>query len=377
MKTKDLLHARGVAVENMKSLLAKVEAEGRDFNDDEQSQYNNWEKEQSELKARVDRINHQRSLEEPTANIDEPVRMAVAPGTTNSDLLARLSTKEYQDSFASLIRQGPNAMSTDFRNALEVGTDSEGGFIVPTEFDTSLVRALVQHNEFRQYATVIQTASTRNIPVESTRGVATWTDEEAAYTESDPALAQVVLGAHKLGRIIKVSEELVQDAFFDIFGWLAVNFGESFGIAEEAAFVAGDGSAKPTGAVVSSGLGVTAAGAAAITSDELLDLHYSLARPYRTSAIYSMADPTIKLVRKLKDTEGQYIWRPGLTEGEPDLKSVLFGDWKYYTIADRTNSTVQVLKELYAANGQVGYRMFKRTEGKVTLAAAFKHLIQA
>ena len=109
-----------------------------------------------------------------------------------------------------------------------------------------------------------------------------------------------------------------------------------------------------------------------------------------------MNDSTAKLIRKLKDGDSQYLWQPGLQAGQPDvllgrpvvvssampaattgLKSVVFGDLSYYTIADRANTAVQRLNELYAANGQIGFRAFKRTEGKVTLSSAIKHLIQA
>jgi HK97 family phage major capsid protein len=148
--------------------------------------------------------------------------------------------------------------------------------------------------------------------------------------------------------------------------------------------------------VPGSSLGKTAAGAAAITADELIDLYHALSRPYRKNAVWMMADATAKMIRKLKDTTNQYLWQPGLQAGQPDtlfgrpvivsdsmpaattgLKSVVFGDLSYYTVADRQGVTVQRLNELYAATGQVGFRAYKRTDGKVTLSSAIKHLIQA
>lgn len=251
-------------------------------------------------------------------------------------------------------------------------------------------------NEIRQFATVIRTASDRNIPVESSLGTATWTAEEADYTESDPVFGTLVLGAHKLGTILKVSEELLQDSAFDLQAYLASNFGKRFGIAEEAAFVNGNGTGKPTGLVQGASAGVTAASASAITADEVVDMFHSLGRPYRGAARWVMNDATAKLIRKLKDGQNQYIWQPGLQAGQPDTilgrpvlvssamptaavsaVTMLFGDLSYYTIADRTGAVMQRLNELYAANGQVGFRMYKRTDGKVTLSAAIKKLTMA
>jgi HK97 family phage major capsid protein len=242
---------------------------------------------------------------------------------------------------------------------------------------------------------VISTASDRNIPIETGTGTATWTAEEAAYSESDAAFVTAVLQAHKLGTIIKVSEELLQDSSFDLQSYLASNFADRFGTAEETAIVTGNGTAKPTGLTVGASAGVTAASATAIATDELIDLYHALARPYRAGASWIMNDSTAKLIRKLKDADGQYIWQPGLQLGMPDVLlgnrvvssvamptaatgnvSVLFGDLKYYTMAERTGRVFQRLNELYAANGQVGFRMFERLDGKVILSAAIKKLTQ-
>lgn len=393
MSTK-LMQERGQCVDRMRSLLNTAEAAGRDLAENEQTEYNAMEARQAEI-ARI--VNRSQSLAGIEAEIERPGNAAPAlrPTTDNKPANFRNST-DYVSSFDVYARRGLNGCDHRILNALQVGTNSEGGYIVPTEFETQLTMALQDINEIRKYATVINTGSTRDIPVESSLGAAAWTAEEAAYTDADVAFSQVVLGAHKAATICKVSEELLQDAFFNVESYLAGAFGKRFGILEEAAFVAGDGSGKPTGIVPSSGLGVTAAGAAAITTDEIIGLYHSLGRPYRARATWMMADATAMLIRKLKDSTNQYLWQPGLQAGQPDtllgrpvlvsssvpaattgLKSMVFGDLSYYTIADRSGVAVQRLNELYAANGQVGFRAFKRTEGKVTLAAAFKHLIQA
>lgn len=392
MSTK-LMQERGQCVDRMRSLLNTAEAAGRDLAENEQTEYNAMEARQAEI-ARI--VNRSQSLAGIEAEIERPGNAANPLRPAEVGAMNPRDSAGYKEGFNAYARRGLNGCDHRILNALQVGTNSEGGYIVPTEFETQLTMALQDINEIRRYATVINTASTRNIPVESSLGAAAWTAEEAAYTDADVAFSQVVLGAHKAATICKVSEELLQDAFFNVESYLAGAFGKRFGILEEAAFVAGDGSGKPTGIVPSSGLGVTAAGAAAITTDEIIGLYHSLGRPYRARATWMMADATAMLIRKLKDSTNQYLWQPGLQAGQPDtllgrpvlvsssvpaattgLKSMVFGDLSYYTIADRSGVAVQRLNELYAANGQVGFRAFKRTEGKVTLAAAFKHLIQA
>lgn len=393
MSISNLLAERGQCVDRMREILNVAEREGRDLNEGERTEYEAKESRQAEI---ANLVNRKKSLDGLASELDRPTEVSNRLAPSNSGKGSYRNAAEYIESFDAYARRGKAALDGKFLNALQVGTNSEGGYIVPQEFETKLTMALQDINEIRQWCNVITTSSPHNIPTESSLGSAAWTAEEAAYTDSDAAFGQVVLGAHKAATICKVSEELLMDAFFDVEGYLATNFGKRFGILEEAAFIAGDGSGKPSGIVPNSSLGVTAAGAAAITADEMIDLFHSLARPYRKNAVWLMSDATAKMIRKLKDGESQYLWQPGLQAGMPDtllgrpvmvsnsvpaattgLKSVVFGDLSYYTIADRSGVAVQRLNELYAANGQVGFRAFKRTEGKVTLSAAIKHLIQA
>lgn len=390
-----LLQQRGEIIHEMKNMLDAAEKENRDLNADEQSKYDAMTNDIDALKKRADRLEAVNAVHRDLDSMrGAQPRTGIDPANTGTS--RPLASDQYKNGFDRYARVGMNGLTADVLNALQVGTNSEGGFIVPEEFDTMLVEYLQDINQIRSLVNVVSTASDRNIPVESSLGSATWTAEEAAYTESDAAFSQVVLGSHKLGTIIKVSEELLQDSFFDVQTYLARNFAKRFGIAEEAAFVNGNGTGKPTGIVGGSGLGKTAAGAAAITSDELIDLMHSVPRPYRVRGTWLMHDSTVKLIRKLKDGDSQYLWQPGLQAGQPDmllgrpvvastamplattgLKSVVFGDMAGYTVADRQGTVLQRLNELYAANGQVGFRAYKRMDGKMVDATGIKHLIQA
>ena len=128
-------------------------------------------------------------------------------------------------------------------NGLVEGTDSEGGYLVPDEYEHTLIQALEDENIFRGLAHIIRTSSgDRKIPVVVDKGSAVWLDETEAYTESDDTFGQITIGAHKLGTMIKISDELLQDSMFDMEGYIAREFGRRMGAAEEEAFFTGDGS---------------------------------------------------------------------------------------------------------------------------------------
>ena len=285
------------------------------------------------------------------------------------------------------------------KNALQIGTDTEGGYLVPDEFELNLVEALDEENLFRRLANVITTSSgDRKIPVVASKGTASWIDEEGTIPESDDSFGQVSIGAYKLGTMIKVSEELLNDSVFELEPYISREFARRIGNKEEDAFFTGDGSGKPTGILTATGgaqIGVTAASATAISIDEILDLFYSLKSPYRNKSVFVMNDATIKAIRKLKDGQGQYIWQPSLQAGTPDTilnrpvytssyvptiaasaKSIIFGDFGYYWVADRQGRVFKRLNELYAATGQVGFVATQRVDGKLILPEAIKVLQQ-
>ena len=185
---------------------------------------------------------------------------------------------------------------------------------------------------------------------------------------------------------------------FDLENYFATEFARRIGNAEEAAFLSGNGSGKPTGILADIGgaeIGVTAASETAITADEIIDLFYSLKSPYRKKAIWVLNDRTIKAIRKLKDSNGQYLWQPALHEGEFDTilgkriytspfapeigagaKTIAFGDFSYYWIGDRQGVAFKRLNERYAETGQVGFLASKRVDGKLILPEAIKVLQQ-
>jgi HK97 family phage major capsid protein len=391
--TTELKQLRAKLINEMRTIIDLSDTEGRPMSSEETQTYDRMESDVDGFSQTIDRREKQTKAENMLATSPAEARVSNRKQTKAE----RLSSDEYRNAFDKYMRFGANSLVGDEARALQEGTDSEGGYLTETVLERRLVQTLQDQNIMRQLALVINTTSDRNISVESTVGSATWTAEEAAYTESDSAFSQISLGAYKIATIMKVSEELMQDSIFDMDSYVGTNFGRRIAEAEEAAFVAGDGSSKPTGATAGASAGVTAASATAITSNEILDLLYSLKRQYRRGASFLMNDSTIKAVRQLKDSNGQYMWQPALSAGDPDtiggrpvfasydmpaattgLVSVLFGDFKMgYMIADRGTTSFQRLNELYSANGQVGFRAYRRVDGKVVLSEAIKKLTMA
>lgn len=395
-KTIELMEARARLWDKAKRFLDERRDENGLLSTEDNATYEKMEADLVALGKEIDREERLaslgRRLSQPTS---EPVTNRPDAGIGRAG--RPRATDEYRTSFWDMMRS--RAIGREIVDALQIGTDSEGGYLVPDEFEATLVEKLEEENIFRTLANVIQTSSgDRKIPVASTKGTASWIDEEGAFTESDDAFSQVTIGAYKLGTMIKVSEELLNDSAFDLEAYIAKEFARRIGAKEEEAFFTGDGSGKPLGVLAASGgaeTGITAASATAVTADELMDLFYSLRAPYRRNAVWIVNDSTIKAIRKLKDGNGQYLWQPALTAGAPDMllgrpvktsafmpsieagaRSVLFGDLSYYWIADRQSRTFKRLGEIYAPNGQVGFLGSQRVDGRLVLPEAVKVLVQ-
>ena len=398
-KILELREKRAKAWDAAKQFLdAKRGADGM-LSEEDTATYDKMEQDVMNLGKEIERLERQVAIDAELSKATSTTLTGKPGAKMGKDEVEKTgrASDEYKGSFWNAMRV--KAPMPSVLNALQEGTDSEGGYLVPDEFERTLVEALEEENVFRTLAHVIKTSSgDRKIPVVASKGTASWVDEEGAYTESDDAFSQVSIGAYKLGTMIKVSEELLADSVFDLEAYISKEFARRIGAREEESFFNGDGKGKPLGILAAAGgaeVGVTAASATAITADEVIDLFYSLKAPYRKNAVWVLNDATVKQIRKLKDTTGQYLWQPSLVAGTPDTilgrpvktsafmptaaagaKTIAFGDFKYYWIADRQGRTFKKLSELYAANGQVGFMGTQRVDGKLILPEAIKVLQQ-
>lgn len=390
----ELREKRAKVWEQAKAFLDEKRGEDGLLSAEDTKTYEKMEAEVVSLGKEVERLERQAAID---LELSRPTSQALTgrPTTGGEEDKTGRASGEYEKAFWNAMRR-PVVNESD-RQSLTVGTDSEGGYLVPDEFERILIEALEEENIMRTLAKIIKTSSgDRKIPVVASKGSATWVDEEGPILESGDTFTQVSIGAFKLATMIKVSEELLNDSVFDLSSYIAKEFGRRIGAKEEEAFFIGDGEGKPTGIFNGSGgaeLGVTAVKATEITADELLDLFYSLKAPYRKKAVFVMNDATVKAIRKLKDGTGQYLWQPSITAGEPDTllnrpvktsayiptleaaaKVIAFGDFGYYWIPDRQGRAFQRLNELYAVTGQIGFKATQRVDGKLILAEAVKFL---
>lgn len=353
------------------------------------------------LGKEIERMEALRDIEDSlNAATSAPVRSDVS----GRKAVKATATPEYSRAFWDMMR-GNNTI--EVRDALSVGTGSAGGYTVPDEFERQLVQSLDENNVFRRIAKVIRTQSgTRTIPIATDSGSASWIEEGTSIDESDVSFDKATLSAYKLGCLIKVSNELLNDSAFDIAAHIAQRFGVRFGNAEENAFLNGTGPSatpgtpsQPTGILTTLTANTTAGSAVDLSFDDMYKLYYSLKAPYRSNAAWVCSESVMLKLMMLKDGNSNYVWKPSLEVGKPDTflghpiytsqympgltgtasqdknkKVVLFGDFSYYWIADRQNRTVKRLNELYAATDQVGFLGTQRVDGKLILGEACQAL---
>ena len=354
-----------------------------------------YERMEKEIVDRGHEIERQERLESMEREMNKATSETIrnTPNSSQPDKVGR-AADEYKDAFWRSLR---NETNYEIRNALREGVDSDGGYLVPDTFEHTLVQALNEENVIRQLAHTFTTASgTHSIPIVGTRGKATWVAEEQEIPETTDTFTQKTITAHKLTALIKISEELLNDSAFDLESYITTEFARKISDAEEEAFITGNGTGRPYGILhdkEGAEVGVTAAAANAITTNELIDLYYSLRSPYRKRAVWIMNDSTVNLIRKLKDGNGQYIWEPGIKTNDTDTilgrkvytttcmptaktgaKAVAFGDLSYYWIGDREGISFRRLNELYATRGQVGFLATKRLDARLILPETVKVL---
>lgn len=386
MNILELYEKRAKAWEVAKAFLDSHTDKDGKLSEEDAAAYDKMEKEVMDYTKSIERLQRQEALDnklnQPTTS---PVKNNPSKPKGKGGFRA---TDEYKSSMLTALR-------TNFRqvsDVLEEGNDANGGYLVPEEYDRRLIDVLDEENIMRTLGTTITTSGEHKINIAATKPAAAWIEEGAAIQFSDATFGQKLLDAHKLHVAIKITDELLYDNAFNLENYIITQFGKALANAEEDAFLNGDGTGKPKGLFQDAEVGVTTS-AASITSDNIIELVYSLKRPYRKNASFIMNDQIIAALRKLKDNNNNYIWQPSYQAGEPDrllgytlhtsafapkqaagAKAIAFGDFSYYNIGDRGVRSLQELKELFAGNGMVGYVMKERVDGLLVLPETVKCL---
>ena len=390
MNLKELMEERTKAWDEAKAFAESKKDEKGLMSDEDFKTYEEMERTIENYTREIERKKRE---EEMDKSLEKPTTQALTnePTTFNEEDKPMRARNVYRKSMMKALRTN----FRDISNELKVGTDQSGGYLVPEEMESDIVNGLEDENIVRKLATKVQTSGLHKINIAATKPAALWVEEGGQLTFGDGTFDQVSLDAHKLHVGIKVTEELLYDAAFNLEKYITEEFTRALANAEEDAFLNGDGVNKPTG-IFDSKKGGELGGttkAQTITADELIDLVYSLDRPYRKKAAFILNDATVAQIRKLKDVNGAYIWQPSLKDGEPDRLlgypaytsafapkaekgklAVAFGDFSYYKIGDRGNRSFQDLKELFAGNGMVGFLGKERVDGILVLREAVKLL---
>ena len=272
------------------------------------------------------------------------------------------------------------------------GVDADGGYIVPIEFQKEVIKKLTVLGETRRLSSTISTKSTKKIPIMGSVPVFTWVDEVNTYGKTKVTFDQSTLGAHKLGAIIPISKELDFDSMIELQNYLQDLMARGIDFYESQAFAVGNGVGKPTGYSVTAPVGdsSTTAAVAAVTGDEIIDIFYDLAAPYRKNATWRMTDMTEKAISKLKNTDGDYIFDKGLDSmGRSTIKSrpividndmpelgagnkfIVLGDFSYYQIGTRGSMTVERIDNYDVDLDLDAIKAKIRVDGKLLLLEAF------
>ena len=386
----ELMERRAKAWNAAKEFLDAHSDNGGNVSQEDAETYDRMEKEVTDLTRDIERLQRQEEIDKM---LNQPTSTPITckPGAKDEpDDKSGIASKAYKQAFWDSIRK---RNWFDVKNVLEIGTDANGGYLVPDEYERRLLDKLQDENFFRSLATIIQTQTgTHTVPVVASHGTASWMEENGLYPESDDTFDQITLSAYKLGTAIKVSEELMNDSVFDLESYISTEFARRIGAAEEEAFLTGDGEKKPEGVftkVKATDGQTTEITNTSISFDNMMDVFHNLRSVYRNRATWILNDSTVKALRKIKDNNGNYIWQPSVVVGQPDTilnrpyrtsiyapelaagnVAILFGDYSYYWIADRQGRSFKRLSELYAANGQIGFLASERVDGKLILPEA-------
>ncbi len=402
--SRELIRQRQSLVEKMRELVTRADAEGRSLSTEESARFDAMDADLEALKARIDL--ESRSVRNPITDY------SIADGAPQTS-----ENRAERAAFDAWLRYGTEGLAPEQRQimarrrsfvtgsdlpaevrALAVGTGAAGGYVVPQGFSGELAQSLKAYGGMRAASRLFPTPDGRDIPwptVDDTSNVGELLAENTAAASLDVAFGQVTLKAYKYSsKLVPVSMELLQDSFFDVGAILRGLLAERIGRITNTHFTTGTGTGQPKGVVTESSLGKQGTTGQTLTLivEDLVDLEHSVDPLYRPNARWMMNDATLKVIKKMKDTTGRFLFQASLAAGTPDTisgypftinqdiavmaasaKSVLFGDFSTYIVRDALDVTLLRLVERYAELGQVGFLAFARADGRSIQPAAIKY----
>lgn len=255
----------------------------------------------------------------------------------------------------------------------------DGGFQLPTNNLKEFYKALEKDNLFRRLATTVHlTKAEGTIQAITSTGSAGIVDEGNLIPEDGDKFTQFPIKSYKIASLIKLRESFLLDNDFDLEKYLTTDFARRFARAEENLFINGHGVTNQTG-ILSASESIDSKDINTLSYDEIIKLYFSIDAEYRKGAVFIMNDETALYLRTLKDNDGNYLWNPNndtilgkeviISPYMPNMESgkqpIIFGDLSFYWIIERKPLAIQVLKELYSSQGQIGFIGFERIDGRL------------
>lgn len=388
MDFREMLGERATLISEARKILDAAESEKRDMSADERVQYDKIFE-----KARVlgDKIQREQEIRE------EERRMAVTmrPSSDERENPEERKIKAFRNFLV-------NGNAAEYR-ALANDSDAAGGYLHAAEqFVAQLIKGLDNQVFVRGFATILPLTESDSLGAPSLTADPsdpTWTTEIAAPSDdSTMAFGRRSLQPEQLSKLIKVSMKLLRTSALPVETLIADRLAYKFAIAQENAFLNGSGDGQPLGIFTADANGIntdrdvsTGNTDSAVTADGLINAKYALKAQYRKACRWIFHRDAVKMISKLKDGEGQYLWRPGITVGEPDMllghpvdeseyvpntftTALYVGalcNWSNYWIAELQGVEIQRLSELYAATSQIGFIGRMYADGAPVIAESF------
>ena len=298
--------------------------------------------------------------------------------TTFNEKARLIGTAEYNTNFWNVMRG-----SLYDRDKISGGSDiSTGGYALPSGSDEKLRKAIRRDSLFRNMATVVKAYNgASRIYAKDCDDLAEWVPENGSIPIYDGVndFTRYPVEMHKLAVFVKLDDDFVHDAAFSIEDYLTDRLARNFAKAEDRGFITGTGDHTPTGILDPTGGAETGVFADSITFDNVIRLYFALNDEYRKNAVWLINDETALTLRMLKDDAGNYLWNhtndtilgkpvvisydmPSADAGETPI---VFGDFSYYWIIDRSPVHVQALKEKFVTLDQIGYLSTELLDGKL------------
>ena len=381
---------KATIVMESRALLDRIEAEKREFSAEERTTYD-------KMFADIALINTKIADEERLSLAEAEMRDFRIPGKES------FTAEDPKEKRAAAFRRFLVTGDSGEYRALANDADATGGYLHASEqFVGTLIKALDNNVFVRGYANVMPVTSSDSLgapSLDADIAAPTWTTEIAAPSEdSTMAFGRRELKPNQLSKLVKVSNKLLLTSALPVENIVAERLAYQFAITQENAFLNGSGDAQPLGIFTASANGVSTARdeatgntAALVSADGLINAKFKLAAQYRRTARWVFHRDIIKMISKLKDGEGRYLWNNSLIAGQPDTILGLPADeseyapstvtanayvgalanWQYYWIAELQGLSVQRLNELYAGTSQIGFKGVYYGDGAPVLESGF------